>query len=83
MPYRRRRTHTNRPADTSSGPHIVEVLENYGCTFFFRPGGSLVVRDLGNAPLPLREMFYQSDGAALVAYVRAKLRANNVAALAA
>ncbi len=71
----KRRGKNGADAGSAIGPaQIVEALEGFGAEFRFTPAGSLIVRDLGKAPTALREMFFQCDGAQLMAFVRGRRR---------
>lgn len=79
---KRQRTRTRQGAhgEVITSAHVVDALESLGCVFKWTPGGSLVVANLGNAPLPLRELFFESDGAQVVAYIRSRQKTALLAA---
>jgi hypothetical protein len=68
----RRQRAKSKPADVITPAALVEAMEAFGAEFRFTPAGSLIVSNLGKAPAELREMFFQCDGAQLVAFVRGR-----------
>lgn len=52
---------------------IADAMRAHGAAFRFSAGGCLLVAGLANVPAELRQMFFDCDGRALVAYVRARM----------
>lgn len=49
---------------------LVNGMETFGCEFYFRPGGTLFVRDLAKAPNYLIDQFIACNPKELVWYIR-------------
>lgn len=55
-----------------SAADVADAMEASGAEFRFSECGSLFVAGLQKLPEALRELFFNCDGAQLVAYVRSK-----------
>jgi len=51
---------------------LVEAVERFGGSFYFNPGGTLMIRGLSRLPAAVKEEFLNCDGRALVALIRSR-----------
>jgi len=61
---------------------IVAAMLAHGAAFRFTAGGSLPVSGLANVPAEIRQMFFDCDGQALIAHIRAMPKPGKMAVAA-